>query len=162
MPATPPVAHIRPVSPHDPAAQRLLRASDEYMAALYPPQSNHLEPAAALSPPHAQFFGAFVADELVACGAFKRMDDDGIYAEVKRVFVDSLFRGRGLAGQMMEHVESRARASGLVLMRLETGIHQPEALRLYRRLGYRLRGPFGKYRPDPLSLFMEKQLGDSA
>jgi putative acetyltransferase len=44
-------------------------------------------------------------------------------------------------------------------LRLETGIHQPEALGLYRAAGFVERGPFGPYRPDPLSVFMEKPLG---
>jgi putative acetyltransferase len=43
-------------------------------------------------------------------------------------------------------------------MRLETGISQPDALRLYERAGYVRRGPFGNYGPDPLSVFMEKSL----
>jgi len=47
---------------------------------------------------------------------------------------------------------------GLRLMRLETGIHQPEALALYRRAGYAERAPFGEYVADPLSVYMEKTL----
>ena len=46
--------------------------------------------------------------------------------------------------------------------RLETGIHQPEALGLYRRLGYVERGPFGSYALDPLSVFFEKRLALTA
>ena len=44
-------------------------------------------------------------------------------------------------------------------MRLETGTKQPEAIALYRKFGYVERGPFGAYKPDPLSIFMEKRLG---
>jgi putative acetyltransferase len=43
-------------------------------------------------------------------------------------------------------------------MQLETGTKQPEAIALYRKFGYAERGPFGAYKPDPLSLFMEKRL----
>ena len=43
-------------------------------------------------------------------------------------------------------------------MQLETGIRQPEAIALYRSFGYAERGPFGAYKPDPFSLFMEKRL----
>ena len=42
--------------------------------------------------------------------------------------------------------------------RLEAGPMQPEALALYAKLGYEDRGPFGPYKPDPLSVFMEKAL----
>jgi putative acetyltransferase len=31
---------------------------------------------------------------------------------------------------------------------------------LYRRFGYREREPFGEYRADPLSIFMEKFLDE--
>jgi putative acetyltransferase len=51
-----------------------------------------------------------------------------------------------------------ARMSGLSVLRLETGIHQPEAIGLYERLGFERRAPFGDYREDPLSLFMEMPL----
>ena len=41
-----------------------------------------------------------------------------------------------------------------------TGTRNLEALSLYRHTGYRHRGPFGNYPTnDPLSVFMEKQLG---
>jgi putative acetyltransferase len=43
-------------------------------------------------------------------------------------------------------------------LRLETGISQLEALGLYERAGFRRRGPFGEYREDPLSFFMELDL----
>jgi putative acetyltransferase len=46
----------------------------------------------------------------------------------------------------------------VTLMQLETGIRQSEAIALYRKFGYVERGPFGAYRPDPLSLFIEKKL----
>lgn len=43
-------------------------------------------------------------------------------------------------------------------MKLETGILQPAAIALYRSAGFRETGCFGDYRPDPLSMFMEKVL----
>ena len=58
----------------------------------------------------------------------------------------------------MRFLEDELRQRGVELIRLETGVRQPEALGLYRKLGYRERGPFGAYRPDPLSVFMEKSV----
>ena len=43
-------------------------------------------------------------------------------------------------------------------MRLETGIYQSEAIRLYERFGFRRVGPFGAYRNDPLSAFYEMRI----
>ena len=44
------------------------------------------------------------------------------------------------------------------LIYLTSGIHQIEALGLYKHLGYQIRGPYGAYKLDPFSIFMEKKL----
>ena len=80
------------------------------------------------------------------------------YGEVKRMFVDERKRGLGTGRKLLEHLVMFARMSGLSVLRLETGIHQPEAIGLYERLGFERRAPFGDYREDPLSLFMEMPL----
>ena len=51
-----------------------------------------------------------------------------------------------------------ARERGVRLLRLETGIHQKEAIRLYEGSGFRRISPFGEYKEDPLSLFFEKRI----
>lgn len=150
--------HIKPVDPLSPEAQSLLAQSDAYMAALYPAESNHLERGEALRQAHVLFLGAHVDGELVGCGAVKTLDDDGIYGEIKRVFVLDAHRGKGLSKAIMQTLEAHLSANGVGLARLETGIHQPEALGLYEKLGYVAREPFGAYAPDPLSVFMEKAL----
>jgi ribosomal protein S18 acetylase RimI-like enzyme len=58
----------------------------------------------------------------------------------------------------MARLEAEARRMGLHTLRLETGDDQPEALALYRRLGYRRIPNFGEYIGDPLSVCMEKTL----
>jgi putative acetyltransferase len=55
-------------------------------------------------------------------------------------------------------LEAEARARALPLMRLETGEASTGALALYTRIGYCRRGPFGKYRENGSSVFMEKAL----
>jgi putative acetyltransferase len=149
---------IAPLDPEDPAALRLLAMSDAYLQSLYPAESNHLESAAALKRPGVTFLGGSIDGEIVACGAAKVHADDGLYAEIKRLFVVNAYRGRGIAEKMMAEIERRLKAAGIALVRLETGVRQPAALRLYRRLGYGERPPFGVYAPDPLSVFMEKRI----
>jgi putative acetyltransferase len=151
---------IEPLDPHSPAAMSLLAQSDAYMAALYPSESNHLEDPQALAQPQVRFIGVWLAEWLAGCAAVKVVDDDadGPYGEIKRVFVQPHFRGRGISKVLMEELESHLRARGIGLARLETGVHQPEALKLYERLGYDRRAPFGDYTDDPLSVFMEKRL----
>jgi len=48
---------VAPLASESPASQALLRKSDEYMSALYPTQSNHLESVQALPPPHGFVLG---------------------------------------------------------------------------------------------------------
>jgi putative acetyltransferase len=151
--------HVRRLDPHDTAAATLLAQSDAYMSSLYPPESNHMESTTGLSQPHVLFLGAWTGDTLAGCGAVKRMcDADGAYGEIKRVFVPTVFRGRGIARLLMASLEAHLCEQRVALARLETGISQPEALGLYRSLGYVERGPFGAYPPDPYSVFMEKRL----
>jgi len=156
-----PDAEVLSVLPCDPASAdmlALLRASDNYMAALYPAESNHLVSPDQLRQANTLFLGAFQAGRVLGCGAVRVLDDDGRYGEIKRVFVPPSERGRGAARAIMARLESHLRGLGVGCARLETGVHQPEAIGLYRRLGYRERPAFGAYQPDPLSLFMEKAL----
>ena len=74
------------------------------------------------------------------------------------MYVRPLFRGRGFAKLMLNHLSAYALASGIPLLRLETGIHQHEAIGLYERMGFHQIPPFGDYKEDPLSVFYEKSL----
>lgn len=147
-----------PVDPRSADVQRLLAMSDALMQSLYPAESNHLESSDALAAPNVRVLGIRERGPLVACGAVKLMEDDGRYGEIKRVFVHPGHRGRGHARRMMQALEATLRREGVPLARLETGVAQPEALALYRALGYAERPPFGAYAADPLSVFMEKPL----
>ena len=142
--------------PASPEARRLIEQLDEYLINLYPPASNHLLPVEALRQVGVTFLLARVDGTAAGCGAF--VDRAGEYAEVKRMFVLPEFRGLKVGRLLLDELESLARAAGLALARLEAGVFQPEALRLYERAGYLRRGPFGNYPEDPLSVFLEKRL----
>ena len=142
--------------PASPAARELIERLDILMSSLYPAESNHLLSVEALRQPNVTFLTAGVDGDVAGCGAF--VNQGGEYAEIKRMFVLPEFRGLKLGRRILEELENRARASRLALARLETGIHQPEALILFERAGYQRRGPFGDYSEDPLSIFMEKKL----
>lgn len=133
----------------------LVEASTILMQSLYPEESIHLVDSDDLSEPGNLLLGAEDLDTLIGCVGYV---DKGDYAEVKRLFVSQEFRGQGVARVLMAELESRAFAAGYTVMRLETGIHQPESMRLYESLGYHIRTPFGGYIDDPLSVFMEKKL----
>jgi len=147
---------IQTDDPASPAARELIERLDILMSNLYPAESNHLLSVEALRQPNVTFLTAGLDGDVAGCGAF--VNQGGEYAEIKRMFVLPEFRGLKLGRRILEELENRARASGLALARLETGIHQPEALILFERAGYQRRGPFGDYSEDPLSIFMEKKL----
>ena len=147
---------INTESPNQPEVRAMLARLDAYCAALYPAESNHLMDIDALMQGDVLFLVARDVDgSAVGCAALVNREG---YGEVKRMFVDEARRGMGAGRQLLEHIGMFAAMSGLRTLRLETGIHQPEAIALYERAGYTRCEPFGDYRPDPLSLFMEKHL----
>jgi putative acetyltransferase len=149
---------IRRESPNQPDILNLLAQSDALMASLYPGESNHMLDAAALEAPDVAFFVARRDDLAVGCGAWVRRSPAA--AELKRVFVDPSARGLRIGREMLAAIEADAASSGIRTLYLETGTAQPEAIGLYRSTGYIERGPFGAYAEDPLSLFMEKGIGE--
>lgn len=151
-----PAVEIRPLAPRDPRARRLIEALDRLQTSLYPAESNHLDPIETLERDNVTFLAAFVGEEVVGCGAVKRMPSG--YGEIKRMYVEPGLRGRGVGSALMDGLESSLVARGIGLARLETGVRQPEALALYERRGYARIPPFGDYPDDPLSVFFEKRL----
>ncbi len=149
------VLSIARESPRQDDVITLIRQSDALMQSLYPAESNHLVDIDSLAQPHVHLLVAREDGRALGCGAFV-LGTDG-QAEMKRVFVAPVARGKGIARAILEALERAAAQQGVTLMQLETGIRQPEAIALYRKFGYVERGPFGSYQPDPLSLFMEKQ-----
>ena len=147
---------IAPEPPRQPEIVELFRQLDSYCAALYPVESNHFVDVESLCGPDFRFFVARRGREALGCGAL-RVDREG-YGEVKRMFVLPSARGLKLGRRLLARLEAQARHDGLTALRLETGTRQPEALGLYRAAGFTERGPFGDYREDPWSVFMEKSL----
>ncbi|MCA1366089.1 GNAT family N-acetyltransferase [Bradyrhizobium sp. BRP14] len=154
------VVTIAEEQPRQPAIIRLLELSDAYAASLYPAESNHLVDISTLERPAVSFFVARRDGEIVGCCALVEAGDGT--AEIKRMFVDPGARGLQIGKRLLTALEAKAEKLGLSAIRLETGIYQPEAIGLYKAFGYVEREPFGGYQPDPLSLFMEKTVGQMA
>ncbi|MDY6963925.1 MAG: GNAT family N-acetyltransferase [Pseudomonadota bacterium] len=142
--------------PRQPEILRLLALSDAYAASLYPAESNHLVDISSLERPSVRFLVARKDGAVAACCALADAGDGT--AEIKRMFVDPAWRGLRIGKLLLAAIIDSARQSNLEAIRLETGIHQPEAIGLYRAYGFTDIPPFGAYKPDPLSLFMEKRL----
>ena len=76
----------------------------------------------------------YVDGQPVGCGCFKPFSADSV--EMKRIFVLPAFRGRRLARALMAELEAWAHEVGYAFAVLETGILQPDAIRLYEAAGY--------------------------
>ena len=138
-------------------SRRLIEALDAFLVPLYPPASNHLLPIDAMAVAGVRIAIARDDEGAIGCGAL-RTDPTG-YGELKRIFVLPQGRGRRVGQRLLEFLAAEARRQGLCCLRLETGVLQPEAIRLFESAGFSPRAPFGDYQADPHSLFFEKRLG---
>jgi putative acetyltransferase len=145
---------IKLETPNQPEVVALIDLLDAYQLSLYPPESVYALDMNSLLQPNVLFAVARnLGGAAVGCGAIVVTPE---YGEVKRMFVHPSARGQGVAQRLLGMLETEALARGCRQFMLETGPSQPEAIGLYERLGYRVRGPYGDYRDDPLSVFMGK------
>jgi putative acetyltransferase len=97
------------------------------------------------------------ADDLpVGCGAFKEYDETSV--EIKRMFVQPGFRGKGIAGTILKELELWAAEINYSVAVLETGKRQPEAIALYQKTGYTIIPNFGQYENIENSVCMKKEI----
>lgn len=105
-------------------------------------------------PPKGVFLLASLDGVAVGCGALRPLGDK--IGEVKRVWINPAWRGRGLSRQLMQALETEARGLGFDRLRLDTSRHLGEAVALYHALGYR---EIDRYNDNPdADHFFEKLL----
>ncbi len=85
----------------------------------------------------------FVDEKPVACGAFKKYEDDTV--EIKRMYSLPEYRGKGFASKILAELEIWAKEEDFTFAVLETGLKQPEAIALYKKNGYELIPNYGQY-----------------
>lgn len=143
--------------PDAPDALTLIAELEQYLDLPgYPPESRHGYSVEKLIAQGVAFFVLREDGAAAACGGVQLVGAE--YGELKRMFVRPSFRRRGHARRIMEHLAAYTRERGVFLLRLETGTFQAEAISLYEAWGFTRIGPFGSYREDPLSIFMEKRI----
>ena len=110
-------------------------------------------------PPRGGLWLAVHGNAGIGCVALRPLSPDT--AEVKRMFVDEAWRGRGVGRALMETVVAAARERGYAMLRLGTLADMTAAQALYESLGFR---PIERYRADELvdTLFYELELGAGA
>jgi len=138
-------------------AMELIAELESALSLLYPPQSRHGYSVDKLLREGVAFFVIRCDGSAAGCGGIQLFGSE--YGELKRMYVRPAYRGRGLGKLMLEHLAAYARQHGVGCLRLETGIHQHEAIGLYEQMGFQRIGPFPPYHDDPLSAFFEKPIG---
>jgi len=149
-------AFITAEHPDTPDALLLINELQTHLESFYPPESRHGFSVERLIADAVAFFVLRADGRPAGCGGIKLVGRE--YGELKRMFVRPEFRGAGFGEMLVEHLAAHALAHGVTLLRLETGIHQQAAIRLYERLGFRRIPPFGPYTNDPVSLCYEMRL----
>ena len=92
----------------------------------------------------------------VGCGAFKVYNETTV--EIKRMFVLAPIRGNRIAEYILHELEQWAFETGYTSTILETGVKQPEAIRLYKRCGYVIIANYGQYDGVKNSVCMRRDL----
>jgi len=142
--------------PDTSAAILLIEELESHLAPFYPATSRHGYSVEKLIKQGVAFFVTREEGIPAGCGGVLFFGKE--YGELKRMFVRPQFRGKGLARLMLEYLENYTLQHDISLLRLETGIHQKEAINLYQRMGYQSCPPFGEYTASPLNVFFEKKL----
>jgi GNAT superfamily N-acetyltransferase len=155
--AEPTTLVLTPTPYDDPVSLGLIEAVQQVYVARYGGRDATPVAPAEFAPPRGLFLVGRLAGEPIACGGW-RLVEPGL-AELKRMYVASGFRGRGLSRVLLAALEASAREAGVTRLRLETGHRQPEAIRLYETSGYTRIDKFGVYRNDPGSTCFGKALG---
>jgi len=134
----------------------LIGELDAHLTPLYPSESRHGFSVEKLIAEGVAFFLLRYQGAPAGCGGIKLFGTG--YGEIKRMYVRPRFRGHGFGKLLLNHLAAYAQARGVPLLRLETGIYQPEAIGLYERMGFRRIPPFPPYKEDPLSWCYEKRI----
>ena len=93
--------------------------------------------------------------KIVGTGAIRALEGD--IAELKRMWLLPEYRGQGWGRKLADELLERARRGGFTRVRLDLAERdrQPQALRLYTRLGFR---EIERYNDSSCTVFLEKTL----
>jgi len=136
----------------------LLREHAEAMTAQSPEGMCHFLDLDALRGRDITFLSAWEEDALLGCGALKTLNEEA--GEIKSMRTASSAQRRGVARDLLHHIEQLARAQGLRQLSLETGCgpaFEP-ALALYRANGFQEGDPFGDYEATAFNRYFHKAL----
>lgn len=141
-----------------PEIEQFLKEHIADMQSVSPPESKHALDLDGLKVPEITFWSVYSDKRLIGCGALKELDKN--CGEIKSMRVSANARAIGVGSKVLRHIIGVAEYRGYRLLKLETGsmeYFQP-ARNLYLKFGFRYCKPFGVYKEDPNSVFMELNL----
>lgn len=141
---------------HHPKFKNLVQQLDAELASMY---GDHMEVFSPHNILKVDTFSllALQNNEPVGIGAFRVMEDEN-EVEIKRMFVPSEHRGKGISKLVLKELESWAKENGHSYAKLETGEKNLAAIALYQKSGYEPIKPFGPYVDIHDSLCFRKKL----
>ena len=99
---------------------------------------------------------AYENEKPISCGAIREYSPNT--TEVKRMYTLPGDRGKGIGTKVLNELEKWASELYYQKCILETGLRQPDAIRLYEKNGYSPIPNYGKYAGIINSVCFEKQL----
>ena len=128
------------------------------MYELSPPENVHALDVSRLKSPDITFWTVWDNGVLLGCGALKELSPS--HGEIKSMRTPKALRRQGAGRAILTHIITVARDRGYELLSLETGAREAfiPAQKLYESFGFSVCGPFGNYREDPHSVFMQLRL----
>ena len=100
---------------------------------------------------------AWVKERVIGCIALRAMRQFAESGEVKRLYVQPDYRGRGIAAALHDALQSYARNAGYRWVHLDTADNMEAAIRFYETQGYKR---CARYNENPqATIFMRKEVG---
>ncbi len=81
------------------------------------------------------FYCLTADDKVIGTVALKKIDDSSV--ELKALYLDSKYRGKGLGSRLMDKAIDEAKARGFKSIVLDSMSKYKDALRLYEKYGFR-------------------------
>lgn len=95
------------------------------------------------------------AEIFVGCIAIRKIKDS--ICELKRMYVNPAFQGRGIGKQLLEKALQLAKDYNYKLIRLDTLNYMKSAIYLYKQYGFYGIDPY-YFNPNTIAIFFEKKL----
>ena len=139
-------------------AQFLIKCLSDELAIIYETSEEEQEAfrKQLRAEPRSCFVVAYENQTPLGCGMVRHLDADT--GEIKRMYVAPKARNRGVATHILQALEVQAKQLGYQTLKLETGLPQQAAIRLYSKMGYTPCPCYGHYADDPISVCFSKDL----